>query len=87
MLTVHWNALLKVLAPIILGLIPQIPKALIPVIVEGINTVEIPESPGAEKLHAVVSHPDLTNVELPALVDGINATILAVNEATKVLNK
>lgn len=78
-----WLGILKVLAPVILNLIPQIPKPLIPVITEAIGAAEQSGQTGPEKLTSVVSHPALSNVEVPVLVGGVNKVIAAVNAVTQ----
>lgn len=71
-------------APIILPLIPAIPAALIPVIVQGIQEAEsIEDKDGAAKLNHVISKvaspdPDVN----AAVVAGVNSVIAVANAAS-----
>lgn len=78
-----WLTILKALAPIVLALIPQIPKPLIPIIVDTIGLAEQSEQTGPEKLTAVVQHPELSRVSTSAIVDGVTAVVAAVNAIAK----
>ena len=79
----NWLKVLRIVAPIVLGLIPQIPKALIPVIVEGIGAAEETDWDGPDKLTFVMQMPELGRVEVPAIQQGVNAAVEAANALTR----
>jgi hypothetical protein len=79
MANIKWLDVLKVVAPIVLNLIPQIPKDVIPVIVDGIVVAEQSDRSGQDKMIDVISHAALANTEVPAIIQGVQAAIAATN--------
>lgn len=76
---VDWLAILKVVAPLVLSLIPELSKAFHPAIIAGVAQAEQAGGTGAEKLAVVLAQPELDGHEQSAVVKGVEAVIAVAN--------
>lgn len=79
-----WLTALRIVAPIVLAFVPQVPKALIPVIVAGIEQAEETGLTGSDKKTLVIGRIEQTMAE-PGVHSDVAKAIDAVITATNKL--
>lgn len=76
---VNWLDIIKVIAPLVLALIPELSKTFHPVIAAAVVQAEKDGGTSAEKLAAVLAQPELDGHEPSAVTKGVEAVIAVAN--------
>lgn len=76
---VDWLDIIKVIAPLVLALIPELSKTFHPAITAAVVQAEKDGGTSAEKLTSVLAQPELQGHEQSAVTKGVEAVIAVAN--------